>query len=137
MSMLNCNCQCRCNCALIAVVVSVILGVIAAFLQITGVITVGTAFLWVVLGISVVYLGVLIIANAQSGGCGGCECKCSSLGVILAGIVGGVLSSVIQLAVVATATVFGAILVGLLVLSLGLIVGGSVCYTKCLADCGN
>lgn len=137
MSMFNCNCQCRCNCSLIAVVVSVILGVVAAFLQITAVITVGTAFLWVVLGIGIVYLGVLVLANSLRANRDGCDCRCTSLGVILAGIVGAVLTSVILLAVGVPATVFGAILVGLLVLSLGLIVGGSVCYIKCLADCGD
>lgn len=52
-----CNCSCRCSCTAVALIVSAILGVLAAFLQITGVITVTTAFLWVALGIAVVYLG--------------------------------------------------------------------------------
>ena len=43
--MQTCNCQFRCSCVIAAVIASVILGVVAAFLQITGAITVTPAFL--------------------------------------------------------------------------------------------
>lgn len=55
-----CNCNCRCSCTGAAVIASAVVGVLAAFLQITGVITVTPAFLWVALGVAVVYLGVLV-----------------------------------------------------------------------------
>ncbi len=136
MALFNCDCSSKCKCTLWAVIASVILGVVAAFLQITAVITVTTAFLWVLFGIAVVYLGVLVIANALNQNEGGCGCKCTALSALLAGIVGTILFSVILLAVgVVAASVISAILVGLLVLSFALTVGSSVCYVKCLSDC--
>ena len=57
-------CNCRNNCTSIAVVVSIIIGIITAFLRITGVITVTPAFLWVVFGIAVVYLAVVLATTA-------------------------------------------------------------------------
>lgn len=51
------SCDSKCNCTIAAIIVSAIVGVVTAFLQITGVITVAPVFLWVVFGIAVVYLG--------------------------------------------------------------------------------
>ena len=48
MSDYGCSCCCRWSCAAVAVVVSVILGVIAAFLQFAGVIAVAATLLGVV-----------------------------------------------------------------------------------------
>lgn len=135
MALLNCECSYKCNCTLWAVIASVILGIIAAFLQITAVITVTDTFLWVVFGIAIVYLGVLLVATALSSNEDGCGCKSNSLSALLAGILGTVLISVILLAVGVVATsVVSAILVGLLVLSFSLTVGSTACYVKCLAD---
>lgn len=44
---MNCiNCNFKCSCTAIAWIVSAIIGVIAAFLQITAIITVAPVFLW-------------------------------------------------------------------------------------------
>ena len=135
MSLLNCNI--RRNCTVAALIAAVIIGVLAAFLQITAVITVTTAFLWVVFGIAVVYLAVLLVATAlarrpvQNG------CSCSVVNVLLLGILGTILFAVILLAVGITATsVVSAILVGLLLFFFTLIFAGSACFVRCLADCG-
>ena len=56
-----CNCNCRFNCTLFAIISAIILGVVAAFLQISGTFTAGTTFLWVALGIGVVYLLGLVV----------------------------------------------------------------------------
>ena len=69
-------CDCRCRCPLVAIIVSIILGVVTAFLQIAGAITVTPAFLWVLLGIAIVYLGVLLIAAALTGGEETNNCLC-------------------------------------------------------------
>lgn len=136
MSLLNCNCNCRCNCTAVAVVASIILGIVAAFLQITGVITVTGAFLWVVLGIAIVYLGVLVLsvtANRAER-----PCLCDSLSTLLVGILGTVLFSIILLAVGIVATsVVSAILVGLLVAFFFLTVLATACYVRYLAGCGS
>ena len=130
-----CSCGCRRSCALAAVVASAILGVVAAFLQISGTITVTPAFLWVVLGIAVVYLGVLVVATALRRG-ERQACLCSALSAVLAGILGSALFAVVLLAVGIVATsVLSAVLVGLTVAGLALTVTGSACLVRCLADC--
>ena len=129
-------CETKCRCILASVIVSAILGVLAAFLQITGVITVATPFLWVAFGIGVVYLAVLVIAGALQGvrdaGC----CFCDTLDTLLAGILGSILVAVILLAVGITATgVVSAILVGLLVFFFTLTLTATACYVRKIVDC--
>ena len=138
MSMLNCDCSCRCTCTLWSIIASAVIGVVAAFLQITGLITVTPAFLWVALGIAVVYLGVLVLATAVNQGAAGCGCKCTVLSALLAGILVTALFAVVLLAVgVTAASVISAILVGLLLLGLSLTLTSSACLVKCFANCGN
>lgn len=132
------NCSCRRDCTLVALIASLILGVVAAFLQITAVITVTPAFLWVALGVAVVYLGVLLVTTALTRRTPCKSCVRDTLGTVLAGILGTILSAVILLAVGITATsVVSAILVGLLVAFLTLTFTGSACLVLCLADCEN
>ena len=127
----TCNCNFRCSCTVAAVIASVILGVVAAFLQITGVITVTPVFLWVAFGVAVGYLGILLSTAGQEDA----EC-CAAVRTILAGILGTILFSVILLAVGITATsVVSAILVGLLVLFAALTVTGTACFVRCVSDC--
>lgn len=127
MSLLNCDC--KRNCLLWAVIASVILGIVTAFLQITGIVTVTTAFLWVILGVAVVYLAVVLIAAALSD----TSCPDAIINALLAGILGTVLFSVILLAVgiVATSPV-SAILAGLALLFFSLTLTSTACYVKCL-----
>ena len=130
------NCNCRRDCTLLAVIAAVILGIVAAFLQITAVITVTSAFLWVALGIAVVYLGVLLLITVLNRRTNYSSCVCRALGTVLAGILGAILLAAVLLAVGIVATsVVSAILVGLLVAFLTLIFAGSACLVLCLADC--
>lgn len=130
------NCNCRRDCTLLAVIAALILGIVAAFLQITAVITVTPAFLWVALGIAVGYLGVLLVTTALSRRADCKPCACRALGSVLTGILGAILISVVLLAVGIVATsVVSAILVGLLVAALTLLFAGSACLVLCLADC--
>ena len=75
-----------------ALILSAIACVLAAFFQITGVITVTTAFLWVVFGIAVGYLGVLVAASALRRCADASRCLCPALQVILTGILGALLA---------------------------------------------
>lgn len=128
------NCTINCNCTGISVVASIIVGIITAFLRITGVITVTPAFLWVALGVATVYLAVLLITTALSRkkGC------CTPLTAALIGILGTVLFSVLLLAVPFAATsVAGAVFTGLLLAFAALIFTSVACLTDCLADCDN
>lgn len=125
----------RCSCTVGAVIASLIIGVLTAILQITGVITVTTAFLWVTFGIAVVYLGVLLVAAALARRTERMGC-CTPLNALLAGILGTILFAVVLLAVGITATsVLSAILVGLLLFFLSLIFTATACFIRCLTDC--
>ncbi len=129
--MFGCNCNCRCSA--VAVVASAILGVIAAFLLITGVITVTPVFLWVALGVAIVYLGVQVVAAALAQKTECSRCRCAALDALLAGILGTILFAAVLLAVGITATsVVSAILVGLLVFFFTLTVASTACYVRSL-----
>ena len=132
------HCGCEKSCALWAVIVSLLLGVVAAFLQIAGVFTATTVFLWVALGIAVAYLGLLVVTTGLSRRADCRPCLEDALATVLAGILGAILFSAILLAVGIVATsIVSAILVGLLVAALSLIFAGSACLVKCLAGCGS
>lgn len=134
MSLISCNF--KCSCTLAAIIASAIVGVVTAFLQITGVITVAPVFLWVAFGIAVVYLGVLVATAARRTETG--ECVCTALNTLLAGILGAILLAVVLLAVGIVATsVLSAILVGILLFFLSLTLTGAACYVRCLAACGS
>ena len=121
-------CDNKPSCVSLAVIASAILGVIAAFLQITAVITVTPAFLWIALGIAIGYLAVLLATTQCCQGTTSCRCRCGAITAILAGILGTALISVILLAITFAATsIIGAILVGLLILFLSLIVSATAC----------
>ncbi len=137
MSVVSCNCNCNCKRTIGAIIAAIIIGVLAAFFQITAAITVTTAFLWVLLGIAVVYLAVLVIATALIRRSEHNECSCASLNTLLAGILGTILFAVVLLGfgIVATSVV-SAILVGLLLGFFALTVAASACYVRSLTDCG-
>ena len=121
-------CNNRPSCTTLAVIASAILGVVAALLQITAVITVTPAFLWVALGIAIGYLAVLLASTGCGSRANTCRCGDQSLAALLAGILGTALIAVILLAIAFPATsIVGAILVGLLILFLSLIVTATAC----------
>ena len=129
-----CNCSCRCNCSIAALVVSAIIGIIGAFLQITGVITLTPVVLWAALGAAAVLLGILVLSVR----CRADACTCSALDALLAGILVTILAAAILLAVGITATsVISAVLVGLLLFGLGLLFTSASCYVRQVSGCGN
>ncbi len=131
-----CNCNCRFNCTLAAFISAIIVGVIAAFLQITGTITVGVAFLWVALGIGVVYLAGLLLASVLRRRTERPNCLCRALNALLSGVLGTILLSLVLLAVGIVATsILSAILVGFLLFFLWLTVSAAACYVRCATDC--
>lgn len=135
MSLSNCCGRCvRCSCTFLAVVLSVAVGVITAFLTIMGTIALTPAFLWVTLGIAAVYLLGNLVASALAKET--VSCCCPALTAILVGILGTLVFSVVLLAVSFPATsVLGAIFAGLLLFFLFLIFFSTACYVRCLARC--
>lgn len=127
--------SCRPGCTVIALVVSFILGIIAAFLSITGAVALTPAFLWVLLGIAVVYLAVaLVSASLLRNRC--CEGLCSIVAALLSGILGTVLLSVVLLGVVvAASSIIGAVLTGALIFFFFLTVTSTACLVRCFFNC--
>lgn len=131
-----CDCKNRFDCTLIAIVASVIIGIITAFLTITAVITVTPAFLWVVFGIAVGLLAVLLVTAPRIQRSDTDRCVCSSVTALLGGILGTVLISVVLLAITfAAASIIGAIITGLLLLFFSLTITSAACLVRCLLDC--
>lgn len=130
------NCCCSNFCRLFSIVSAIVIGFITALLRLTGVIVLTPAFLWVALGVAVVYLALLVLTSPRLAGAG--DCVCSNLALITTGILGAVLTSVILLAIEFAATsIIGAIIAGALLLFLTLIITASVCLVRCIANCGN
>ena len=126
------DCDCSISCTGISVLVSIIIGVIAAILRYTAVITVTPAFLWVLLGISIVYLGITLFTSAfgERNRC------CDFLNAFLTGVLGTVLTSVILLGVTFAATsIIGAIITGALLFFFSLLITTATCLIRCRYNC--
>lgn len=138
MSLFCCNCNGRSSCVTLSVIAGIVIGVVTALLQITAAITITPAFLWVVLGVALVYLAVLLIAVALARRPTLPSCVCSVLSALLVGILGSALLAVVLLAITFAATsIIGAIIVGGLLLFLTLTVASTACLVRCLADSNN
>ena len=127
--------NCEPGCVVFAVVASLIIGIVTAFLRITAAITLTPAFLWTTLGIAVVYLAVSLLSSSL---CRreGCNDLCSIVTVLLAAILTTVLLSVILLAIEFVATsIIGAILTGALLFSLFLTLTSTACLVRCFLNC--
>ena len=134
MSMFGCNC--RCNCTLAAIFISVIAGVLGAFLQITGVITVAPVFLWVIFGIAVAFLALYLLTSFQCDCENLRECECDALNTALAGALGTVLFPLVLIAVGIVATsVTTAILVGLSIGFFSLLLTATACLVRTRFHC--
>lgn len=129
--------SCRPGCTFIAVVVSLIVGIVTAFLRITGTITLAPAFLQVLLAIAVAYLGLTLISGAiYRDGC--CEGLCSIITALLSGVVGTILLAIVLLNIeFAIASVIGAIVTGALLFFFFLTVTSTACLVRCFFNCGD
>ncbi|MBE6886337.1 MAG: hypothetical protein E7486_05230 [Ruminococcaceae bacterium] len=130
------SCESRRDYTLWAIIAGVVIGIITALLQITAVIAVTPAFLWVTLGVAVGYLAVLLggaFASREGDFCRGIG---SILSVLLAGILGTVLFSLVLLGIPFAATgVLGAIFAGLLLGFFSLVLSGTACLVNRLIRC--
>ncbi len=132
----NYGCNCRPTCTGLALRISGIIGIIAAFLSYTAVITVTPAFLWVLFGVSVGYLAVAGVITAFQGYSSSCGCRCRAINTLLFGILGTVLTSVILLAITFAATsIIGTIIVGALLFFFSLVITSTACLVRCLSGC--
>lgn len=129
------DCSCRNTCTTAALIISIVIGIITAFLRITAAITVTPAFLWTIFGIAVVYLDVMLLAATFLRCCAGNMLCClrTTMSVLLGAIIATILLSVILLAVEFAATsILGAVITGLLLFSFFLTLTETACLTRCI-----
>ena len=132
--MLNSNCNCTIDCSALVIFASVIIGIVAGIFRSIALITITPAFLWVLFGITVVYLGILLLTSSLC--CAERKPCCNRLTLVLAGILGTILTSVILLGITFAATsIIGAIITGLLLFFFSLAIGGTGCLVKCKYNC--
>ncbi len=123
------------NCTIAAVIGSLILGIIGAFLQITDALAVTTPFLWVTFGIGVGILAIALASARIHGDSESYHC-CPPLSALLIGALGAILTALILLGIpAAIGGVVGAIFIGLLLFSLFLTLSATACYIRCLTRC--
>ena len=129
--MSNCCCERGNTCTTIGVTISVILGIVAAFLRYFAVIAPAPAFYWVLLGIGVVYPAVILLSAFR--GNGNHSCICNALSVCRWGVAGTIITSLLLLGITFAATsIIGAILTGLSVGFFALLISSVLCIINCL-----
>lgn len=127
------GCNNRWTCPALAVVVSALVGVVAAFLQITVVITAAPLFFQTVFAVAILLLATTLLSAALTNRESCNVCLCPALRAQLVGILGSVLVSLILLAVGFAATsIIGAVFVGLLLFFFSLALTSTACLIKCL-----
>ncbi len=132
--MITSNCSCRTDCTGLALFASIIIGMLAGIFRFTALITITPAFLWVLLGIAVGFLGITLLTSATC--CADRENCCRNISQFLAGILGTILTSVILLGIAFAATsVAGAIITGLLLFFFSFTLINATCLIKCRYTC--
>lgn len=131
-----CDCKNNRDCTLVAVVASVIIGVIAAFLNFSMTIAIPAFVYWIFFGVALVFLALSFLVapfvdSKESKGC-----LCSALNTFLIGVFGTVLLSLVLVLVdIAAAGLLASVLIGLLFASLALTITSVACLIKCLLNC--
>ena len=125
---------CRCECAYLAIITSIVLGVILGVLSAFGLIATGIIF-WAYLAIGV--LGILaspLYAGINSTGCIE-RCYCNNRRFLLAASIGAIITAAVGLIVapIASVTVL-AIVVGITTFFAALVLGAVVCISECICN---
>lgn len=122
------NCNNRNECLIIAIAASVVIGIVAGVLAVTGIIAVTPAFLWVLFGIAVVYLLVAFVVSSLRRFDTPYSSR-SLAAAFIAGILGTILFSIVLLGITFPATsALGAIIVGLLLAAFALVITTTACF---------
>ncbi len=131
-----CGCRPRCECALFSVIVSAVIGIIAAFLNFSGTIAVPLVILWVFFGVALGFLAISLVSASFRREKENSGCFCISLGTLFVGVlVTTLLSLVLIIFDIATAGILGSVITGLLFAGFSLTVTSAVCLAKSLFGC--
>ncbi len=130
------NIGCKCNCIGMSLIASIAVGVIAAILQFTAVITIAPVFYWVVFGIAVAFLALVFLVSGRA--CFGGVCLSLTLSALLIAALGTIATALVLLGVGFAATsVIGAIFVGVLLAFFSFLLTTVACaarYSSCSAN---
>ena len=131
-----CCCKTKCDCTIIAVIASVITGIITAFLNFSASIAVPQFVLWILFGVALGFLAIsLIIAPFICRKEGG-ECLCTSLTALLTGVFGTVLAALVLVLVdLAASGLLASLVTGLLFGFFALTITSAGCIVKNLFGC--
>ena len=130
----NC-CTPRCSCTVLAVVGSILVGIVTAVLVTTATVVLTPAFLWVLLGTSVGLLPFLLLYAALARREFACTCR--ALTATLVGILGTVLFAILLLGITLPATGFLLpFFAGLALFFFALTLSSLVCLIRCTSGCG-
>lgn len=130
------NCFCKRDCTAWAVIISIVVGILAAFLQITAVIDLPIAAFIGVLGVAIAFLAILLIVSALTRRSEPVSCLCSAVSAALLGALGSAATAIVLLAIPFAATsILGAIIVGLFAASFTLLLTATACLVRCLTGC--
>lgn len=130
-----CGCRTKCDCTIFAVIASVIVGIVAAFLSFSAILAVPAFVYWIFFGVALVLLAVtlftapFICRNKEN------FCLCASLNTFIAGVLGTVLFSLILLLIDLTAGLLFSLLTGLLFGLFTLTVTSVACIVRNIFDC--
>ncbi len=131
-----CNCKNSRDCTLAAVVASVIIGVVAAFLNFSATIAIPAFVYWIFFGVALVFLAFSLLVAPFVDRKESRDCLCSALSTFLIGVFGTVLLSLVLVLVDIAATgLLSSVLIGLLFASFTLTIASVACLIKCLFNC--
>ena len=134
--MTNNNCSCRITCTGLAIVASIVIGIIAAILRYTAVITLTTPFLWAIFGIALGFIFLLLILAPNYRGFSSRCCVCPNINTALIGAVATIFLALVLVGVTFVATsVIGAIIAGAFIGAFSLTVLSIACLVKCAVGC--
>ncbi len=132
------NCNCKTGCTALGLIASLISGIVALVLTITGTITISTLFAWIGFGIAVVLLIVTFLVVAFAGENENRErgCIVKTLTTLQLGALGTILTALVLLAVGFVATsIIGAIVYGAFIFFFILLITSVICLTRCFVSC--
>ena len=129
------NCDCDLSCTTKGIIAGIIIGIITAILRYNAIITLTPAFLWVLLGIAVVYLGIALLTSGINLSKNNC---CTNLSTFLTAIAGTTLTSIVLLGITFAATsIIGAVISGVALFFFTLLIISAICLIKCRYSCNS
>lgn len=132
------NCNCKIGCTVSGLIVSLIAGVVALVLNITGTIAVLPLFLWIGLGVAIGLLIVtLLIVASTDEERRERSCICKALSTLQFGALGAILTALVLIAVdFGGISIIGAIIYGAFFFFFVLLITSLICLARCYASCG-